>query len=108
MELDLTREKDEPGDLVCEVSSRPSLELRIFGKLCAPVTVRSTAFFIWQVLSPAVVLVKARSNFMSSTVATQVIDVLNYIGGTWRASSGTEFVNVTNPASGELLARTPV
>jgi len=45
---------------------------------------------------------------MSSTAATQVIDVLNYIGGTWRASSGTQFVDVINPASGELLARTPV
>src|SRR3974390_266716 len=45
---------------------------------------------------------------MSSTVQTPVTEVLNYIGGAWRKSSGTEFVSVTNPASGELLARTPV
>jgi malonate-semialdehyde dehydrogenase (acetylating)/methylmalonate-semialdehyde dehydrogenase len=44
---------------------------------------------------------------MSSTATTSVIEILNYVGGTWRKSSGTEFVNVTNPASGELLARTP-
>ena len=43
---------------------------------------------------------------MSSTVATPVIEILNYIGGAWRKSSGTETVSVTNPASGELLART--
>jgi malonate-semialdehyde dehydrogenase (acetylating)/methylmalonate-semialdehyde dehydrogenase len=45
---------------------------------------------------------------MSSSVASPVIDVQNYIGGAWRQSSGTEFVSVTNPASRELLARTPV
>ena len=44
---------------------------------------------------------------MSSTATTSVIEILNYVGGAWRKSSGTEFVNVTNPASGELLARTP-
>jgi malonate-semialdehyde dehydrogenase (acetylating) / methylmalonate-semialdehyde dehydrogenase len=45
---------------------------------------------------------------MNSTVASPVIEILNYIGGAWRKSSGTEFAKVTNPASGELLARTPV
>jgi malonate-semialdehyde dehydrogenase (acetylating)/methylmalonate-semialdehyde dehydrogenase len=45
---------------------------------------------------------------MSSTVTSPVTDLQNYFGGEWRKSSATEFVNVTNPASGELLARTPV
>jgi len=45
---------------------------------------------------------------MSSTATTSVIEILNYVGGVWRKSSGTGFVNVTNPASGELLARTPL
>jgi len=45
---------------------------------------------------------------MSSTATTSVIEILNYVGGAWQKSSGTEFVNVTNPASGELLARTPL
>ena len=45
---------------------------------------------------------------MSSPATTQVIDVLNYVGGAWRNSSATEFVNVLNPASSELIARTPI
>jgi len=45
---------------------------------------------------------------MSSTATTSAIEIQNYVGGAWRKSSGTEFVNVTNPASGELLARTPL
>jgi len=45
---------------------------------------------------------------MSSTATTSVTEILNYVGGAWRKSSGTEFVNVTNPASSELLARTPL
>jgi malonate-semialdehyde dehydrogenase (acetylating) / methylmalonate-semialdehyde dehydrogenase len=45
---------------------------------------------------------------MSSTVTTPVTDLQNYIGGSWTKSSATEFFHVTNPASGELIARTPV
>ena len=44
---------------------------------------------------------------MSSTVTSPVIDIQNYIGGTWKRSSGTEFGEVMNPATAELLARTP-
>jgi malonate-semialdehyde dehydrogenase (acetylating) / methylmalonate-semialdehyde dehydrogenase len=44
---------------------------------------------------------------MSSTATTPIIDVLNYVGGVWRKSSATEFVDVLNPATSELLARTP-
>jgi malonate-semialdehyde dehydrogenase (acetylating) / methylmalonate-semialdehyde dehydrogenase len=32
----------------------------------------------------------------------------NFIGGTWQASTSTESVDVINPATGELLARTPL
>ena len=45
---------------------------------------------------------------MSSTATTPTVDVLNYVDGVWRKSTATEFVNVINPASGELIARTPI
>jgi malonate-semialdehyde dehydrogenase (acetylating) / methylmalonate-semialdehyde dehydrogenase len=45
---------------------------------------------------------------MSSTVTSPVTDLQNYISGSWTKSSASEFFNVTNPASGELIARTPV
>jgi malonate-semialdehyde dehydrogenase (acetylating)/methylmalonate-semialdehyde dehydrogenase len=32
----------------------------------------------------------------------------NYIGGTWRRSSATEYLDVTNPATGEAMARVPL
>jgi malonate-semialdehyde dehydrogenase (acetylating) / methylmalonate-semialdehyde dehydrogenase len=34
--------------------------------------------------------------------------ILNYINGQWRESSAKEFVDVINPATGELLTRTPL
>jgi malonate-semialdehyde dehydrogenase (acetylating) / methylmalonate-semialdehyde dehydrogenase len=45
---------------------------------------------------------------MSSTATTPTVDILNYVNGAWRKSSASEFVNVTNPASGEVIARTPI
>lgn len=45
---------------------------------------------------------------MSSPAATPAVDILNYVSGSWRKSTATEFLDVTNPASGELLARTPL
>ena len=45
---------------------------------------------------------------MSSTATTQGTEVLNYFGGSWCKSAATEFVNVSNPATGEVIARTPV
>ena len=45
---------------------------------------------------------------MSSTATTQVTEILNYFGGTWHKSAATEFVHVTNPATGEIVARTPI
>jgi malonate-semialdehyde dehydrogenase (acetylating) / methylmalonate-semialdehyde dehydrogenase len=45
---------------------------------------------------------------MSSTATTPAVDILNFVNGDWRKSSAGEFQNVTNPASGELIARTPL
>jgi malonate-semialdehyde dehydrogenase (acetylating) / methylmalonate-semialdehyde dehydrogenase len=45
---------------------------------------------------------------MSSTATTPAVDILNYVNGAWRKSTATEFVTVINPASGELIARTPM
>src|SRR5580704_16777217 len=51
---------------------------------------------------------EAWSPGMSSTATTPVTEILNYWGGSWRKSAATEFVNVTNPASGDLIAKTPL
>ena len=45
---------------------------------------------------------------MSSAPTTTVIDILNYVDGSWRKSSATQFFDVTNPATNELIARTPL
>jgi malonate-semialdehyde dehydrogenase (acetylating)/methylmalonate-semialdehyde dehydrogenase len=45
---------------------------------------------------------------MSSAVTTQVPDLQNYVNGAWRRSTTTEYANVTNPATAELLARVPL
>ncbi|GAC1683282.1 MAG: CoA-acylating methylmalonate-semialdehyde dehydrogenase [Candidatus Acidiferrum sp.] len=45
---------------------------------------------------------------MSSTVTAAVVEIQNYIAGTWKRSSGTEFGDVMNPATAELIARTPL
>src|SRR5271168_277392 len=45
---------------------------------------------------------------MSSAVSTPVTELQNYINGAWRRPSSTEFFDVTNPATTELLARTPM
>ncbi len=45
---------------------------------------------------------------MSSAVTTQVTDLQNYVNGAWRRSNATEYVDVTNPATTEVLARTPL
>jgi malonate-semialdehyde dehydrogenase (acetylating) / methylmalonate-semialdehyde dehydrogenase len=41
-----------------------------------------------------------------STIATKLLD--NYIAGAWTPSSSTEALDVTNPATGEVLARVPL
>jgi len=45
---------------------------------------------------------------MSSTATTSAPDLQNYFNGAWRRSSATEFVDVANPATSEILARTPL
>ena len=42
----------------------------------------------------------------STDTATRVLD--NYVGGRWTASSSSELLDVTNPATGEVLARVPL
>jgi malonate-semialdehyde dehydrogenase (acetylating)/methylmalonate-semialdehyde dehydrogenase len=45
---------------------------------------------------------------MSSTATTSAPDLQNYFNGAWQRSSATEFVDVANPATSEILARTPL
>src|SRR6202022_2985736 len=45
---------------------------------------------------------------MSGTVTSSLADVRNFIAGSWKRSSATEFADVTNPATAELIARTPL
>jgi malonate-semialdehyde dehydrogenase (acetylating) / methylmalonate-semialdehyde dehydrogenase len=45
---------------------------------------------------------------MSSTATTQTPDLQNYVHGAWRRSATQEYVDVLNPATAELLARTPL
>ncbi|HXE33411.1 MAG TPA: CoA-acylating methylmalonate-semialdehyde dehydrogenase [Verrucomicrobiae bacterium] len=45
---------------------------------------------------------------MSNAVTTQVTELQNYIDGAWRRPSSREFFDVTNPATTEVLARTPM
>jgi len=40
--------------------------------------------------------------------APTAIKVPNYINGQWRDSTATEFLDVTNPATGEVIAQTPL
>src|SRR5438477_4025843 len=51
---------------------------------------------------------EAKELSMSSAVTTQVTDLQNYVNGGWRRSTATEYFDVTNPATAELLARTPL
>ena len=45
---------------------------------------------------------------MSSAVTTQVAELQNYVNGAWRRAATTEYLDVLNPATAELLARTPL
>src|SRR3954464_892360 len=42
----------------------------------------------------------------ATTPSTRLLD--NYVGGQWTAASGSEELDVTNPATGEGLARVPM
>ncbi len=43
---------------------------------------------------------------MTAPTATRLLD--NYVGGAWTPATSTEALDVTNPASGEVLARVPL
>src|SRR5919109_424519 len=43
---------------------------------------------------------------MEATTATRLLD--NYVGGRWTASSSSDALDVTNPATGEVLAQVPL
>src|ERR1700737_3882819 len=45
---------------------------------------------------------------MSSTATTQTPDLQNYVQGGWRRSATQEYVDVINPATAEVLGRTPL
>src|SRR6266566_3279972 len=45
---------------------------------------------------------------MSSAVTTQVAELQNYVNGAWRRAATTEYLDVVNPATAEVLARTPL
>ena len=45
---------------------------------------------------------------MSTAVTSQVPELENYVDGAWRRATASEYADVTNPATGELLARTPL
>ena len=43
---------------------------------------------------------------MHATTATRLLE--NYVGGTWTPSSSSDVLDVTNPGTGEVLARVPL
>src|ERR1700743_2312276 len=43
---------------------------------------------------------------MSSIATTSAPDLQNYFNGAWQRSAATEFVDVANPATAEILGRT--
>src|SRR6266576_1938579 len=45
---------------------------------------------------------------MSSAVTTQISELQNYVNGAWQRAAATEYVDVINPATAEVLARTPL
>jgi malonate-semialdehyde dehydrogenase (acetylating) / methylmalonate-semialdehyde dehydrogenase len=45
---------------------------------------------------------------MSTAVSTHAPELQNYFGGAWRRSAATEYVDVVNPATSEVMARTPL
>src|SRR5215471_8801435 len=45
---------------------------------------------------------------MNSAVTTQVHELENYVNGAWRRATATEYAEVNNPATADLLARTPL
>jgi malonate-semialdehyde dehydrogenase (acetylating)/methylmalonate-semialdehyde dehydrogenase len=51
---------------------------------------------------------QTREHFMSSVTTVQEPKLRNYVNGAWRASTATEFMEVINPATAEVLTHTPL
>src|SRR5712692_11934869 len=49
-----------------------------------------------------------RENFMSSVTTSQEPKLQNYVNGAWRPATTTEYVEVINPATAEVLTHTPL
>src|SRR5713101_3085546 len=49
-----------------------------------------------------------RESLMSSVTAIQEPKLQNYVNGAWRPSTTAEYVEVINPATAEVLTRTPL
>jgi malonate-semialdehyde dehydrogenase (acetylating)/methylmalonate-semialdehyde dehydrogenase len=45
---------------------------------------------------------------MSTPVTSQVIEVQNYFGGAWQKSTASQYSDIVNPATGEVIGRTPL
>ena len=43
-----------------------------------------------------------------ATIAPPVVKIPNYINGNWIHSQATEWLDVTNPATGEIIGQTPL
>jgi malonate-semialdehyde dehydrogenase (acetylating) / methylmalonate-semialdehyde dehydrogenase len=50
----------------------------------------------------------ARTNHLLPEVKKHYGDLKNYIGGEWRASTTSEWLDDTNPATGQVIARVPL
>src|SRR4029077_4426284 len=90
-----------PGDNQTRFNS--PLRLKIFAKLNC-----SDSSPSWPCGTLPAIYAEAKELSMSSAVTTQVTDLQNYVNGAWRRSAATEYFDVTNPATAELLARTPL
>src|SRR5467141_697430 len=51
---------------------------------------------------------QSREHFMSSATTMQEPKLQNYVNGAWRPATASEFVEVINPATAEVLTRTPL
>ena len=45
---------------------------------------------------------------MSTPVTSQLIEVQNYFGGAWQKSTASQYSDIVNPATGEVIGRTPL
>src|SRR5262249_43540464 len=89
-------------DLSLDVVSALSISVHVasprfpYGRL-SPVT---------RILAKLDEFISHQEHHMSSPATTHAPELQNYIAGSWRRSSATNFFDVTNPATAELLART--